>query len=310
MFSYYKVKKLGEGTYANIYMGYQTKYIGDKFIKEQPDSIDRIVAIKKIKKQEHSSGQEVSAIREIKSLKMIKNSYVIEMIETFSYKNSLYIILEYINHDLEKIIRNKNIIIMPGDIKSWMFMLLSGLKACHDEYFVHRDLKPNNLLICSDGTLKLADFGLTRFISDKMTPYAISRWYRPPELLIGQKHYSFKADMWSIGVIFAEMLLRVPLFAADTDFKQLELICKTLGTPKDSQYQNLDLVGFTLPNYPPVNLKKIFIAATDDALDLLKGLLEFNPNDRLSVESALNHKYFKNSPPATRPNNFTFLSMI
>ncbi|KAL6122618.1 hypothetical protein NUSPORA_00290 [Nucleospora cyclopteri] len=301
--SYYKVKRLGEGTYATIYLAKEAveETEGKKLVKIDPgENFNRMVAIKKIKKTEYGCGQEVNAIREIKSLKSVKHDFVLEMLDIFIHKNSLHLVLEYIDFNLEEIIKCKNIVIMPSDIKSWMFMLLSGLKAFHDNFYIHRDLKPNNLLIRKDGTLKIADFGLTRKISDQMTPNAVTRWYRAPEMLLGERQYTSLSDMWSVGLIFAELFLRVPLFAADTDIQQLDLICKALGTPRDSELFSKNASMLNIKYYPPTNLHQLFTAASEEAYDLLVALLQFDPLKRIDVYDALNHKYFRTKPYATK----------
>lgn len=302
MASYFKSKKLGEGTYAVIYLAKKVKNADLKLIKSDPANFDGYVAIKKIKKTEYSTGQEISAIREIKALKKLQNPYILQIQECFIHKNFIHLILEYCEYDLEQIIKNKSIVILPADIKAWMFMLLSALLECHNNFFIHRDIKPNNCLIKADGTLKLADFGLTRKFDNKMTAQAITRWYRCPEMLLGAQAYSFPADMWSVGAVFAEMFLRVPFFAAENEFQQIELIFKALGTPDEADWPEIrDLPGyFSYTPSPCSPLELLFSATSPDAIDLLKQLLIFNPNKRITCENALKHPYFTSSPVATR----------
>lgn len=302
MSSYYKCKKLGEGTYAVIYLAKQVPTSDSKLIKSDPPEFQRMVAIKKIKKTEYSTGQEISAVREIKALKkMSQCNFLLGLEDCFVHKGAIHLVLEYCNFDLEQVLRNKSIVILPADIKTWMFMLLSGLNECHKNMFIHRDIKPNNCLIKADGTLKLADFGLTRRIDEKMTPQAVTRWYRSPEMLFGAKTYSFAVDMWAVGAVFAEMFLRVPFFAGDTVFQQTELIFKALGTPDENDWPEMrDLPEFF--EFQPgqgTPLEQLFSAATSDALDLLTKLLKFNPNKRISCEEALTHEYFSSNPAPT-----------
>lgn len=301
MASYFKCKKLGEGTYAVIYLAKVVGQGDSKFVKMEPANFEGYVAIKKIKKTEYSTGQEISAIREIKALKRLESPYILELKECFVHKELLHLVLEFCESDLEQVIKNKSIAILPSDIKAWMFMLLSGLLECHKNFFIHRDVKPNNCLIKADGTLKLADFGLTRRLDGKMTAQAVTRWYRSPEMLLGAQAYSFAADMWSVGAVFAEMFLRVPFFAAESDFQQIELIFKALGAPSEDEWPEIrDLPGYF--EYQPTSgasLEQLFSAASEDALDLLKRLLTFNPNKRVTCKDALSHRYFLSDPPAT-----------
>ncbi|OQS53482.1 KIN28 [Ecytonucleospora hepatopenaei] len=301
---YFKVKKLGEGTYAVIYLAKAINI--DTSIKitfDDPGAhFERLVAIKRIKKTEWGNGLEVNAIREIKALKSLKHDNLLKMEDIFVYKDDIHMVLEYVEYSLEQIIKCNEIIIMPSDIKSWVYMLLNGLNHMHDNFILHRDLKPNNLLINKDGILKLADFGLSRKITERMTPNAVTRWYRAPEMLLGQTQFGFKSDIWSVGVIMAEMFLRFPFLAAETDIQQLETICKVLGTPKNYAYFDTQMQTFKIRNYPKTNLKNIFTAVSEDAIDLLEKMLQINPADRIGIEDALSHEYFSTKPYATLPH--------
>ncbi len=301
MVGYYKIKKIGEGTYAVIYKAKVIEESENKIVKNDPEGERRFVAIKKIKKTEYSFGQEISAVREIKVLKAIQSEYVLRLEDVFIHKDYIHLVLEYVEWNLEDVFKNKDILIMPGNIKAWMFMLLSGLYECHKRFFVHRDIKPNNLLLNSKGILKLADFGLSRRIASRMTPQAVTRWYRAPEVLLAAKTYSTESDMWSVGCVFAEMFLRVPLFAGDTDIKQLDLIFSLLGTPSEKEWPEMkNLPGyFSFRHVIGTPLKNFFTAVSDDAIDLLKRMLTYNPQKRITCIEALQHEYFTSEPLAT-----------
>lgn len=299
--SYFKCKKLGEGTYAVIYLAKEVKDMETKLIKTDPEKYTNLVAIKKIKKTKYSTGQEISAIREIKALKELKNEFILDLKDIFVHKDFIHLVLEYCEFDLEMILKNKSLVILPSDIKRWIYMLIRGLLECHNKFFIHRDIKPNNCLIKADGTLKLADFGLTRRIDTKITPQAISRWYKSPEVLLGATGYSLSADMWAVGAVFAELFLRVPFFAADNDSQQIELVFRALGTPNlDEWPQMRDLPGFfEFQKSPGTPLENLFTATSEDALDLLRRLLTYNPLKRITAKDALQHEYFKNKPIPT-----------
>jgi cyclin-dependent kinase 7 len=301
MANYFKCKKLGEGTYAVIYLAKETQSGESRMVRSEPPEFSSLVAIKKIKKTEYSTGQEISAIREIKALKEVRSEFVLDLMDVFIHKGAIHLVLEYCEFDLESVLKNKSVVILPSDIKAWMYMLLRGLLECHRRFFVHRDVKPNNCLIKADGTLKLADFGLTRKIDHRMTPQAVTRWYRSPEMLLGATAYTTATDMWSVGAVFAEMFLRVPFFAADNDFQQIELIFKALGTPSEGEWPQIkELPGFfEFQRAPGAPLESLFTAASDDALDLMRRLLVFNPLRRATCLQALGHEYFRNSPRAT-----------
>ena len=300
MAEYFKIKKLGEGTYATIYLAKEITSESTKFTTVDPgETYRRLVAIKKIKITPHGHGIEINALREIRALKLFNHPNIVSMYDIFIHKMNIHIVLEYVEFTLDQFIKCKDIILMPSDIKSWVFMLLSGLKVMHDNYIIHRDLKLNNLLVSNDGTLKIADFGLSRKITEIMTPDATTRWYRAPEMLLGLNQYTMASDIWSVGVIMAEMFLRMPFFIADTDIQQLETICKILGTPQNYDLFDQKTSILKMKIYPPTNLKLIFTAISDDALDLLQSCLQFNPRDRISITDALNHRYFQTLPVPT-----------
>ncbi|KAK7802523.1 hypothetical protein U0070_027054 [Myodes glareolus] len=175
------------------------------------------------------------------------------------------------------------------------------------------DLKPNNLLLDENGVLKLADFGLAKSFGSPNRAYThqvVTRWYRAPELLFGARMYGVGVDMWAVGCILAELLLRVPFLPGDSDLDQLTRIFETLGTPTEEQWPDMcslpDYVTFK--SFPGIPLQHIFIAAGDDLLDLIQGLFLFNPCARTTASQALKTKYFSNRPGPTpgcqlpRPN--------
>ncbi|EGF77844.1 hypothetical protein BATDEDRAFT_13581 [Batrachochytrium dendrobatidis JAM81] len=296
--AYEKEKKVGEGTYAVVYQGWAIPNTAlDK----------RKVAIKKIKIGQFKDGLDMSAIREVKLLKELHHVNIVELIDVFAHKTNLNLVLEFLDADLEMIIKNKNVVFSAGDIKSWMLMMLRGLFHCHRNFILHRDLKPNNLLLSSTGQLKIADFGLAREFGDPtraMTSQAVTRWYRAPDLLLGAKQYGTAVDMWSVGCIFAELMLRTPYFAAETDIGQLQTIFRALGTPTEEDWPGLK----SLPDYhefamhPKTALSVLFTAASNDTLDLLQRMIIYDPLKRITSEQALDHVYFRNLPRPTDPS--------
>ncbi|KAM0675558.1 TFIIH complex serine/threonine-protein kinase subunit kin28 [Gurleya vavrai] len=308
---YVQGRKLGEGTYAVIYLADEVETESKKHIVQPEEAIiyKRKVAIKRIKITEHSQGLEISAIREIKALKKINNENVITLHNVFIYKNTLNLVLEYVQSNLEIIIQNKKIIIMPEDIKAWMLMILKGLYACHRKFIAHRDIKPNNILVCSDGTLKIADFGLARSIDQcEMESNVVTRWYRAPELLFGCKLYTFAVDIWAVGCVFAELFLRTPYFPAEDDFKQLDCIFRALGTPTNSDWPgHKKLPNYVeYPNYPKQPKEKLFSAVSSDALSFMENMLKYDPAKRLTTLNCIKHDYFKNLPRPTEKEKLPF----
>ncbi|KAI8618981.1 CMGC/CDK/CDK7 protein kinase [Chytriomyces sp. MP71] len=293
---YEKQAKIGEGTYAVVYKA------GIEL------STGRKIAIKKIKKGSFTDGLDPPSIREIKFLKELKHPNVLELIDVFAHKKTMNMILELMETDLEVIIKNKNVVFNAGDVKSWLLMTLRGTYHLHRNFVLHRDLKPNNLFIAADGTLKLGDFGLARDFgacTKPMTNQVVTRWYRAPELLLGGQYYGYGVDMWAIGCIFAELMLRTPYLAGDSDLGQLQIVFHALGTPTEDVWPGFnDLPGkknMEFVMYPRTPLKTLFTAAGSDALDLLDGMLAYDPLKRISALDALDHCYFRNAPLPTKP---------
>ncbi len=160
------------------------------------------------------------------------------------------------------------------------------------------------MLISPDGELKIADFGLARDFGDpgsRMTSQVITRWYRPPELLLGARSYSGAVDMWSVGCIFAELMLRTPYLPGESDAAQLTTIFRALGSPTEREWPGMKLLPdyVQVEHFPKQPLHFLFTAASADTLDLLAKCLVYNPNDRITASHALRHAYFRNQPAPT-----------
>ncbi|MQM09444.1 hypothetical protein Taro_042309 [Colocasia esculenta] len=290
---YLKREALGEGTYGVVFKAIDTK-------------TGQTVAIKKIRLGAQKEGINFTALREIKLLKELKDSNIIELIDAFPHKGNLHLVFEFMESDLEAVIRDRNIVLSPADIKSFLQMTLKGLAFCHKKWVLHRDMKPNNLLIAADGQLKLGDFGLARIFGSpdrRFTHQVFARWYRAPELLFGAKHYGPGVDVWAAGCIFAELLLRRPFLQGTSDIDQLGKIFAALGTPTPAQWPDMvylpDYVEYQHVPAPP--LRSLFPNASDDALDLLLKMLTYDPKTRISAQQALEHRYFTSIPAPTKP---------
>ncbi|KAI9718806.1 MAG: TFIIH complex serine/threonine-protein kinase subunit kin28 [Chrysothrix sp. TS-e1954] len=294
---YVKDRKLGEGTYAIVYLGHYA------------DDASKLVAIKKIKiNPEWKDGLAMDAIREVKFLQELSHPNIISLQSIFSSKGqNLNLVLEYLPlGDLEMLIKDTtNVSYGPADIKAWMGMLGRAVWFCHENFVLHRDIKPNNLFIAADGEMKLADFGLARSFADPynpMTHQVITRWYRPPELFYRARFYSGAVDVWSMGTVFAELILRVPFLAGNSDLHQLEMICEWIGTPTEENWPGVSqLDDYVQPDVTrPVRdrtfFKGTFGAVGDDGIDLLMGMLKLDPRKRISAKQALQHKWWTVAP--------------
>ena len=270
----------------------------------------RRVAVKKVRMGRLKEGVNMTALREIRFLKELRHAHVVELLDVFPHKRNLMLVYEYLDCDLEHVINDASLRLRQADVKAFFRMALEGLAACHATWVLHRDFKPNNLLIGRDGALKLADFGASRCYGDasdfpgNFTTQVFARWYRAPELLFGAKQYGPGVDLWAAGCVFAELMIRKPFLPADSDLKQLSLIFEALGTPSEDEWPRMaTLPGYirfeTRPQPSRPALRALFRNCSDDALDLLLRLMAFDPGKRISAAEALRHPYFSCDPPPT-----------
>lgn len=213
----------------------------------------------------------------------------------------IYLVFDFMDTDLHAVIRAN---ILEEIHKQYIiYQVLKCLKYMHSAQLLHRDLKPSNLLLNSECHMKVADFGLARSLDIKdpdtiplLTDYVATRWYRAPEILLGSNKYTKGVDMWSMGCILGELLLGKPVFPGSSTLNQLERVMELIGKPTQDDIDSLDcpLAGTMLESLPPIRQKKlrdVFPTASDDAIDLMRKLMHFNPKKRLTAEQALKHPY-------------------
>mmetsp|Transcript_16792 Transcript_16792/g.23360 ORF Transcript_16792/g.23360 Transcript_16792/m.23360 type:complete len:304 (-) Transcript_16792:74-985(-) len=287
---YNKLSKLGEGTYGKVY-------------KAQDKVTNEFVALKKMVLDTEEEGIPSTAIREISLLKELSDhTNIVKLKDVLYLKSKLYLIFEFLEYDLKQYMDSSPHMLDPMLVKSYLYQILKGIVFCHSHRILHRDLKPQNLLIDKKGIIKLADFGLSRAFGIPLRPYThevITLWYRAPEILLGQPRYSTPVDLWSTGCIFAEMVTKVPLFPGDSEIDQLFRIFRTLGTPNETVWPGVTKLPEyqpTFPQHPPQPLSKIIPQLDPLGIDLLEKMLQYEPSKRISAKNALRHPYFNDLP--------------
>ncbi|KAJ7704362.1 kinase-like domain-containing protein [Mycena rosella] len=308
--NYIQLEKLGEGTYATVFKG-------------RSKTTNEIVALKEIH-LDAEEGTPSTAIREISLLKELKHINILRLHDVIHTETKLILVFEFCEQDLKRYMdqHGNRGALDPATVRSFMFQLLKGTNFCHENQVLHRDLKPQNLLINRKMELKLGDFGLARAFGVPVNTFSnevVTLWYRAPDVLLGSRTYSTSIDLWSCGCIFAEMISGMPLFRGKDNNDQLLHIMKILGTPSHQQFAKMlkDSPEIVLKDFPPMpkaNLAQVLPKASPAALDLLERLLKFDPSERISAAEALSHPYFTEttnavpnpSPGSMPPPNFNF----
>lgn len=300
--------QIGQGTFGKVYKSsYYTK-----------DNELKTVAIKKIPMSSQDEGIPLTAVREISILKSYHHPNIVELLDIFitpvkppNFRGHVDLVFEYMEHDINALVKSK-IQFTAGQIKNIMHQILTGIVYLHSNNIIHRDIKSANILLNNKGVVKLGDFGLARTISPIMqrnklySENVVTIWYRPPELLLGMKNYDLKVDMWSIGCVFAELLMGEPIFKGNNEKEQIEQIFKICGSPSEMTWPGV----VYLPSYDELipkntfdNNLKIYLTSKSSApidditFDLIQKMLMVNPRDRISAEEALRHEYFSDSHP-------------
>lgn len=291
---YQKLEKIGEGTYGVVY-------------KAKDRITGMIVALKRIRLEAEDEGIPSTAIREISLLKELRHPNIVRLYDVVHTERKLTLVFEYLDQDLKKYLDVCDGGLDSAICKSFLFQLVTGVAFCHHHRVLHRDLKPQNLLINREGELKLADFGLARAFGIPVRSYThevVTLWYRAPDVLLGSRHYSTPVDIWSIGCIFAEMVNGSPLFTGTSEETQLDTIFRLLGTPSEASFPGIsELPDWRedFPNYPPPeSLNKLVPALEDSGLDLLSLMLTYDPTRRITAQDARKHPYFADLPESIR----------
>ncbi|KAM4667326.1 cyclin-dependent kinase-like 1 isoform 1-T1 [Amazona ochrocephala] len=284
---YEKLSKIGEGSYGVVF-------------KCRSKDTGQIVAIKKFLESEEDPVIRKIALREISMLKQLKHPNLVNLLEVFRRKRRLHLVFEYCDHTVLHELDKHPQGVPEHLAKSIIWQTLQAVNFCHKHNCIHRDVKPENILITKHSVIKLCDFGFARILtgpSDYYTDYVATRWYRSPELLVGDNQYGPPVDVWAIGCVFAELLSGVPLWPGQSDVDQLYLIRRTLGDliPRHQQVfsTNQFFSGIRIPDpesMEPLEMK--FPHISYSALALMKSCLRMDPAKRQTCEQLLQHPYF------------------
>ncbi|XP_010524900.1 PREDICTED: probable serine/threonine-protein kinase At1g54610 [Tarenaya hassleriana] len=299
--SFEKIEKIGSGTYSSVY-------------KAKDILTSKIVALKKVRCDIVERESVRFMAREILMLRRLDHPNVIKLegLVTSRMSSSLYLVFQYMDHDLAGLASSPDIKFTEQQVKCYMKQLLSGLEHCHSRGVLHRDIKGPNLLINDEGELRIGDFGLaTTFDPNRrqqMTNGVVALWYRAPELLLGVVEYGVGIDLWSVGCILAELLSGRPIMPGRNEVGQLHRIYKLCGSPSEEYWRKLRLPSHHKNVYKPREsykrrVREVFKDFSPEALSLVDTLLDIDPAGRDTASAALLSDFFTTEPLPCRPSD-------
>lgn len=315
---YRQINKLGEGTFGLVYKAEDTR-------------TGAMVAMKQFTVTNEKEGFPITALREIKYLKQLRHKNVIPLLEMAVDKPTrgkdgqkrgvIMMVTPYMHYDLSGLLENPQVNLSEPQIKCFLLQLLDGIKYLHNNNILHRDIKAANLLISNKGILQIADFGLARRFDEpaptpgsgggvamrQYTGNVVTRWYRAPELCLGERNYTAAVDIWGVGCVFAEMKKGRPILTGNSDTHQIELIFQLCGSPNERNMPGWERLPDarlvkTFGNHHRT-LEAQFNILGSSGVALLSELLKLDPRTRINAMDALEHEYFKVDPRPSRPSD-------
>lgn len=281
---------LGEGSYGKVYKARDVKS-------------GKLVAMKKMRFDVEEEGVPTTVIREIALLKELSHPHVVKLLDVFCSTTRLVLIFELIESDLKKYMKSLKGRLLPRIVKNLSFQLFRGIEFCHASRILHRDIKPQNLLLDPQQlTLKIADFGLARLYTTdgkKYTHEVVTIWYRAPELLLGSSVYTTPVDIWSVLCVVGEMATGAPLFAGDSEIDTIFAIFQKRGTPTYEEWPGLEKLPYFKLTFPKwqakawADIRNIEAQVGSYGMDILEKGLVYDPPRRISARRALQHEYFE-----------------
>lgn len=303
---YKRVQQVGEGTYGKVY-------------KAKNEVTGESVAIKKLRLETEREGFPITAMREIKLLQSFDHPNIVGLLEMMVEYNQITMIFDYLNHDLTGLLTLPDLLLTEGHRKMIFKQLMTGLDYLHKMRVIHRDIKGSNILLNSQGILKIADFGLARNMkvlrdgeSPDYTNRVITIWYRPPELLMGSTDYGREVDIWGVGCLLIELYTKSAIFQGAEEISQLYKIYEVMGTPTAESWPGIENLPWFEMLKPRIKRSSRFekdfkTHMTDDSFDLAQKMLLLHPGRRITAEDALKHPYFHNDP---QPEELKFMENI
>ena len=281
------IRVLGDGGFGTVYEC-RDKESGDR------------VAIKKIK-QRFAAFDECLQLKEVKSLRKIKHTNVVKLLQIFRESETLYLVFELMGETLLKTINRysqRGQSFTVEEVRSIMEQIFTGLAYIHKQGFFHRDMKPDNIMWGENGVIKISDFGLAREIRSRppYTEYVSTRWYRAPEIVLRSPYYNSPVDIWAAGAIMAELFMGKAIFPGLSETDQMFKIINVLGTPNMQQWPDAaklaNKLNLRFPQVVATSLETLMPNAPASAIALMNDIFKYDPARRPSAAQILQHPFF------------------